>query len=75
MKIIDSLGDVRFYGDLPAGATFRYNGDIYIKSEYYGDEGCMCVRLSDGYTREFGKSMCIAEVYCETRVNCIRNDD
>ena len=44
------------------------HGDIYIKSEWYGDIGCASVRLSDGYTTEFGSDEVVAKVECNCEV-------
>lgn len=57
-------GTLILYGKLNAGITFRYHGDIYIKSEWYGDIGCMAVRLSDGYTTEFKSEELVVQVDC-----------
>lgn len=66
MKVIDNRGLLIPYAKLTAGDTFRYHGDIYIKSEWYGDIGCASVRLSDGYTTEFNSE----EVVTKVESNC-----
>lgn len=68
MKVTDNRGLLIPYCKLNAGDTFRYHGDIYIKSEWYVDIGCASVRLSDGYTRELMAEDEVTKVECNCEV-------
>lgn len=68
MNVNDNKGLLIPYCKLTSGDTFRYHGDIYIKSEWYGDIGCASVRLTDGYTTEFNAEEVVSKVDCNCEV-------